>query len=75
MRCDVVAWVHCTDPEDWWSGPASGIGTVGLLMEKQPSSVIARIRAQYDRLTAPHRDDGGLLALPTEALLASAAVR
>jgi hypothetical protein len=44
-------------------------------METQPSGVIARIRDQYDRLTAAYLDDDGLLALPTEALLASAAVK
>ncbi|MFG2100621.1 hypothetical protein ACGFJ5_08435 [Micromonospora echinaurantiaca] len=44
-------------------------------MEDQPPEAVARIRAQYDRLTADFRADDGLLALPTAALLASAAVR
>ncbi|MFI5484654.1 class I SAM-dependent methyltransferase [Micromonospora echinaurantiaca] len=73
VRCETLSWVHRTDPEDWWSGPANGIGALGLLMADQPPEAAARIRAQYDRLTDDFRD-GGLLALPTAALLASAAV-
>lgn len=74
VRCDTLTWTHRTDPEDWWSGPANGIGTPGLLMERQSPSTIGRIRHQYDRLTGPYRGADGLLALPTAALLASAAV-
>lgn len=74
VRCDTLTWTHRTDPEDWWSGPANGIGTPGLLMECQSPSTIGRIRHQYDRLTAAYRGSDGLLALSTAALLASAAV-
>jgi SAM-dependent methyltransferase len=73
-RCDTLTWTHRTDPEDWWSGPANGIGTLGMLMEQQTPEMITRIRQEYDRLTVPYRDDAGLLALPTAALLASASV-
>ena len=31
-RCETLSWVHHTDPEDWWSGPASGIGRLGVMM-------------------------------------------
>ena len=44
-------------------------------MEQQPRNVLTRIRQQYERLTAAYRDEAGLLALPTAALLASASVR
>ncbi|MCX5065199.1 class I SAM-dependent methyltransferase [Micromonospora lupini] len=74
VRCETITWVHRTDPEAWWSGPANGISRPGLLMETQPPAVIARIRASYDELTAAYRGADGLLALPTAALLASAAV-
>lgn len=74
-RCDTLTWTHRTDPEDWWSGPVNGIGVPGMLMEQQTPKMIARIRQEYDRLTVAYRDDAGLLALPTAALLASAAVR
>lgn len=74
VRCAILAWEHRADPEDWWAGPANGIGTLGLLMERQPVAVRARIRQQYDLLSARYRDADGLLALPTAALLASGRV-
>ncbi|TNH31684.1 class I SAM-dependent methyltransferase [Micromonospora orduensis] len=74
VRCGTISWVHRTDPEVWWSGPANGISRPGLVMETQPPEMIARIRAAYDELTAAYRDTDGLLALPTAALLASASV-
>jgi hypothetical protein len=36
--------------------------------------MVARIRYEYDRLTAVYRQDDGTLALPTGALLASGSV-
>ncbi|WP_422740416.1 class I SAM-dependent methyltransferase [Micromonospora sp. WMMD729] len=74
VRCATITWVHRTDPEAWWSGPANGISGPGLVMEAQPPAVLARIRAAYDELTAAYRGADGLLALPTAALLASASV-
>ncbi|WP_200213345.1 class I SAM-dependent methyltransferase [Micromonospora coerulea] len=74
VRCTTVTWVHHPDPEDWWAGPANGIATIGLLLERQPAAVRARIRREYDRLAARYRDADGQLALPTAALLASARV-
>lgn len=73
--CDTLTWTHRTDPEDWWSGPANGIGAMGMLMERQPPDMIIRLRQEYERLAAAYRDDDGLLALPTAALLASGSVR
>ncbi len=72
VRCSTMAWTHRADPEDWWSGPANGLATPGLVLEHQAPDRIPVIRAAYDRLTAPYRDFGGRLALPTSALLASA---
>jgi hypothetical protein len=66
--------VHRTDPEDWWAGPANDIGTLGVLMQSQPSEVVLRIRQEYDQLTEVCRDDDEMLALPTAALLASGTV-
>ncbi|WP_203920738.1 class I SAM-dependent methyltransferase [Rugosimonospora africana] len=74
VRCAVVSWVHRVDPEDWWSGPANGIGMAGFMMRSQSPSVIARIRREYDRAIAVHLDGDGLLALPAAALLASGTV-
>ncbi|MFF5180862.1 class I SAM-dependent methyltransferase [Micromonospora sp. NPDC000316] len=74
VRCVTISWAHRTDPEAWWSGPANGISTPGLVMEAQPPEMISRIRAAYDERTAAYRDTDGLLVLPTAALLASASV-
>ncbi|MEU7586653.1 class I SAM-dependent methyltransferase [Micromonospora sp. NPDC049230] len=74
VRCDTITWVHRTDPEAWWSGPANGISKAGLVLAAQPPDVLTRIRTGYDELTAAYRDSDGLLALPTAALLASAFV-
>jgi SAM-dependent methyltransferase len=72
--CDTIVWSHRTDPEAWWSGPASGIGSPGAVMRRQDAATITRIRTEYDRHTAAYRTADGLLALPTAALLASATV-
>ncbi|MEV4345588.1 methyltransferase domain-containing protein [Actinoplanes sp. NPDC049596] len=69
VSCDTLAWTHRTDPESWWSGPANGIGTPGLVMQRQDTRTLERVRAEYDRHTAAYRDDDGRLALPTAALL------
>ncbi|MHB8379378.1 MAG: hypothetical protein ACYDB2_05600 [Acidimicrobiales bacterium] len=61
--------MHRTDPEDWWTGPANGIGTLGEPMRHQTRDMVERIRSEYDRLTEAYRDDDGVLALPTAALL------
>ncbi|MEV4704466.1 class I SAM-dependent methyltransferase [Actinoplanes sp. NPDC049316] len=74
VGCDTIAWTHRTDPESWWNGPANGIGAPGLVMQRQDTRTIARIREQYDQHTGTYRDDDGRLALPTAALLAAAAV-
>src|ERR1700758_3746906 len=34
-RCDTISWVHRTDPDDWWSGSANGIGSLGVMMTGQ----------------------------------------
>ena len=75
VRGTTLTWDLIVDPDDWWSGPANGIATPGLIMEHQPPGAIAHIRAAYDRLTAPYRRPDGLLALPTAALLAAATSR
>jgi hypothetical protein len=74
VRCATLTWVHRADPVDWWSGPAAGIGSVGLVVQRQPAAVRERIRREYDRLSAPYRDADNTLRLPTAALLASARV-
>lgn len=74
VGCDTIRWTHRTDPESWWNGPANGIGTPGMLMQRQDPDTIDRIRDRYDQHTAAYRDTDGRLALPTAALIASASV-
>ncbi|MFI7607636.1 class I SAM-dependent methyltransferase [Micromonospora sp. NPDC049366] len=69
VRCETLSWVHRADPEDWWAGPANGIGQLGHLLTDAPDALRRRVREQYDRLTADHLDADGWLALPTAALL------
>ncbi|MGK5680330.1 class I SAM-dependent methyltransferase [Actinoplanes sp. URMC 104] len=70
VMCTTVSWTLRIDPDDWWAGPAAGLGMPGLILARQPQSVVAEVRAAFDELTGPYRTDGGLLALPTSALLA-----
>jgi SAM-dependent methyltransferase len=74
VRCDTITWIHRTDPEAWWNGPANGIGATGALMRRQDPGTVERIRHQYERHSTAYRDPDGRLALPTAALLASASV-
>ncbi|WP_097321525.1 class I SAM-dependent methyltransferase [Paractinoplanes atraurantiacus] len=71
VTCETLAWKHRTDPESWWSGPANGLSSPGLVMQRQDSGTLDRIRQEYDRHTAAYREEDGRLALPTSALLAA----
>ncbi|SDS88716.1 class I SAM-dependent methyltransferase [Actinoplanes derwentensis] len=68
---ETLSWTHRTTPDAWWSGPANGIGTPGLIMKRQTPETITRIRARYDEHVTPYREPDGRLALPTTALLAA----
>ncbi|GAA1641723.1 class I SAM-dependent methyltransferase [Actinoplanes couchii] len=71
VACETLFWTHRTDPEAWWSGPANGIGSPGLILQRQDAATVARVRAHYDEHVAPLLDADGRLGLPTSALLAS----
>lgn len=70
VDCETITWSHRTDLESWWSGPAGGIGTLGVLMRGQPAETVAAIRREYQRLANAYLNSDGTLALPTAALLA-----
>ncbi|MBV1851589.1 class I SAM-dependent methyltransferase [Catellatospora tritici] len=72
VECRRVEWIHRADPEDWWAGPAAGLGSLGAMLTVLSPAELGEVRAAYDRLTAPHLDAAGRLALPTSALLATA---
>ncbi|WP_290862868.1 methyltransferase domain-containing protein [Hamadaea sp.] len=71
VGCETVEWDHVVDAEDWWSGPANGIASIGQLVVAQTPAVVDRIHARYLELAAAFRRADGLLALPTSALLAT----
>ena len=71
-RVDRVEWTHRADPQQWWSGPANGLSAFGEILEGLSPAEVAQVRAAYDDLSAAYLGAGGLLELPTAALLGSA---
>lgn len=69
-----VTWTHRTDPEDWWAGPANGIGVLGAMLAVLNDAEVAKVKAHYDRIVMAHLDEDGRLALPTAAVLAAGQV-
>jgi SAM-dependent methyltransferase len=72
VTCRTMSWHHQTDLEEWWIGPASGLGALGMALTGQPADVLADARLHYERLAARHLTEDGVLRLPTTALLAAA---
>ncbi len=68
--CRTLAWDHHSTVEEWWSGPAAGIATIGQIVTRQSPEVAARIRDRYEALSAELTRPDGTLALPHTALLA-----
>ena len=50
----------------------SRVGSNGVVIGRQDSATVARIKAGYDRLIARYAVDSGQVALPVIAILASA---
>lgn len=67
----VLSWEHRVDPGQWWEMYLSGVGSNGIVIGRQDSTTVARIRTEYDRLTARYAADDGTVALPASAVLAS----
>ena len=67
-----VSWVHRVDPGDWWQVYLSGVGSNGVVVGRQDSATVARIKAEFDRLAARYAAGDGVVALPAVAVLASA---
>jgi SAM-dependent methyltransferase len=68
-----LRWEHQVDPEQWWSEVyLARVGTNGLVIMRQDAATVARIKAEFDRLVAQYAVDGGQVALPAAAVLASA---
>lgn len=70
VRCTSLAWDHRTTREEWWSGPAAGVATIGRIVTSQSPAVIAGIKNHFDSLCAEFTGPDGSLVLPHTALLA-----
>ena len=66
-----VSWEHLVDPAQWWDVYLSGVGSNGVVIGRQDTATVARIKKEFDRLVAPYAVDGGKVALPAVAVLAS----
>jgi SAM-dependent methyltransferase len=69
--CALLAWDHLTTAEEWWSGPASGIATLGQALRTLPPETVATVHAHFTTLAAAFTTSEGTLALPHTALLAA----
>ncbi|GAA2069960.1 hypothetical protein GCM10009801_20280 [Streptomyces albiaxialis] len=70
VECDTLVWEHRASPEEWWSGPAAGVATIGQVVTSQPPSVVAEIKGHFEALGAEFTDRDGMLVLPHTALIA-----
>ena len=67
-----VTWEYRVDPEEWWAEVyLSRVGSNGVVIGRQDSATVARIKSEYDRLIARYAVDSGRVALPAVAILAS----
>jgi SAM-dependent methyltransferase len=68
-----VSWEYRVDPEQWWAEVyLSRVGSNGVVIGRQDTATVARIKTEYDRLIARYAVDPGQVALPVVAILASA---
>ncbi|MEU5211468.1 methyltransferase domain-containing protein [Streptomyces sp. NPDC020742] len=67
--CRALSWDHRTTPEEWWSGPAAGVATIGRIVCSQGPAGIERIRRHFTALAAEFVTPDGALVLPHTALL------
>ncbi|MFD5722906.1 class I SAM-dependent methyltransferase [Streptomyces sp. NPDC127036] len=70
--CETLRWNHRASVDEWWSGPASGVASAGLMVTSQTSRVRAEIKRHFDLFSAELADADGVLSLPHAALLARA---
>lgn len=64
-----LAWDHRTTVEEWWSGAAGGVATIGLVVTSQEPETVVRIRREYERLSAEFAVEGGELPFRTSRCL------
>ncbi len=69
VTCEEMRWEHRVDPEVWWSGPLSGVASIGHVVSHQDEATVVRMKAHYDELSARFLRSDGLLHLPTSAVI------
>jgi SAM-dependent methyltransferase len=68
----LLNWEHRVDPEEWWEDVyLSRVGANGIVIGRQDTATVARIKDEFDRLVARHAVDAGQVALPAVAVLGS----
>ena len=68
----LLSWEHRVDPGRWWEEVyLSRVGSNGLVIGRQDTATVARIKNEFDRLVARYAVDAGQVALPAVAVLAS----
>jgi SAM-dependent methyltransferase len=67
-----VSWEHRVDPGEWWEAVyQSRVGSNVLVIGRQDTATVARIKVEFDRLVARYAVGEGQVALPAVAVLAS----
>ncbi len=69
VHTDALAWEHRADADDWWAGPAAGIGAIGQLVNSRGPEGVAAAKRAYDALCPEFLAEDGRLVLPHGALL------
>ncbi|GAA1332978.1 class I SAM-dependent methyltransferase [Actinocatenispora thailandica] len=72
--CRTISWSHRTTTQEWWRWAEAGVGFNGHLIATQPAETRVAIRRQFELLAARFTDPDGRIALPHQALLATATV-
>jgi SAM-dependent methyltransferase len=68
----LLSWEHRVDPERWWEEVyLSGVGSNGVVIGRQDTATVGRIKNEFDRLIAPYAVDAGQVALPAVAVVGS----
>lgn len=68
----LLSWEHRVDPEQWWKDVyLSRVGSNGLVIGRQDTATVARIKDEFDRLIARYAVEAGQVALPAVAVVAS----
>ena len=67
-----LSWEYRVDPGQWWQEVyLSRVGSTALVIGRQDTATVARIKAEFDRLIARYAVGDGQVALPAVAVLAS----